>query len=157
MRKLLTFACLFLALTAGSAFSADADDPLKDVPMYPHPQDFATAQQLALQNRQDRVTMLQDSITCIQQATTMDDIHACQNTEGKSLKKIRLSYCDTDLSWPIRKGAAKRATAGMSPKPTECQRAMAAITGQKIVKPGSEDAPGSAGAPTADQQPDSAQ
>lgn len=75
------------------------DDPLKDIVIHKRPEDFATAQRLALQNRDERSVMIQKSIVCVQQATTMEELTGCQTDERKTLDKIRLSYCDTMVSF----------------------------------------------------------
>ncbi len=119
------------------------EDPLRDIVIHKRPDDFASAQKLALQNRDERAVMLQRSIACVQQASTMDDLAACQADERKALDKIRLSYCDTMVSFlngnqnmPKRQGGP-RPNSGADAKParqkaTECDKALAAVTGKPI-------------------------
>lgn len=123
--------------------AAPEEDPLKDIVIHKRPDDFASAQKLALQNRDERAAMLQKSIACVQQASTMDELAACQSDERKALDKIRLSYCDTMVSFlngnqnmPKRQGGA-RANSGADAQParqkaTECDKALAAVTGKAI-------------------------
>ena len=137
------------------------DDPLKDIVIHKRPEDFASAQLLALQNRDERSVMLQKSIACVQQSATMEDLAACQADERKELDKIRLSYCDTMVSFlngnqnmPGRikrnnKAAATPAAAGdaaadaqpaRQQRGTECDRALAAVTGKPVPRRDAEPA-----------------
>ena len=148
------------AATAAAPVPAIEEDPLKNIVIHKHPEDFATAQQLALQNRDERSTLLQKSITCVQQATTMDELTACQADERKELDKIRLSYCNTQMSQlganvnlpKNRKGKGKGKDKGKDKaavdgevladgaepakpakqKPTACDKALAAVTGKPM-------------------------
>ncbi len=134
--------------------AVDEDDPLKGIVIHKRPEDFAGAQHLALQNRDERAAMLQKSIACVQQAATMEDLASCQADERKELDKIRLSYCDTMVSFlngnqnmPKRnkgkgKAGAADTTAGVADtaadaqperqRGTECDRALATVTGKPV-------------------------
>lgn len=140
MKKLFALTILLAALLSQGAKAQEAPGPdatakpevtqaLNDVKVLPRPQDFATAQQLAVQNRNDRMTMLQNSIACVKQATTMEGIYRCQSQEGMELAKIRLAYCDTTVSFPTKTGRK-------APAYTECERAMAAVVGKKLPRRG---------------------
>lgn len=114
---------------------------LKDIVIHKHPDTFADAQQLALQNRQERMDMLQKSTECVQKATNVEELYACQADERKSLDKIWLSYCDTTVSFLGAKRVGKKnnnpnANANLEAKPkvSECDRAMSAVTGRPPVK-----------------------
>lgn len=159
MKKLLIFSCLLVAMTASmpihaaeltvAAPPASPADMIKDIPIYPRPETFEDAQKMALQNRQERLVLLQNVINCIQQATTIDDISRCQADEAKDIATIRLSYCDTDMSWgSMRKirnqknakpaDTVANAVAGGAPPPprsTECQKAIEFLTGKKSAQP----------------------
>lgn len=136
----------------------EQDDPLKDITIYKQPDSFAAAQQLAVQYREENIAQLQKSILCVQQATTMDDLTACQKDERREFDKIRLSYCDTmvgsygtNKNMPkANKGQGKgkgkgkdknksvdtaaESTDAMPPrqKKTECDKALAAVTGKRM-------------------------
>lgn len=112
MKKLLAIVCLGLVaitfgpLRAEEATSVTPSKPAVDnaaavdgVVLYKHPEDFDSAQQLAIQNRLDRIDGIKAAMNCIQKATTMDDIHACQQKGLEETAKIRLAYCDTGMSW----------------------------------------------------------
>ena len=149
MRKYLIVAAL-LVLFAPCTGSQAADDPLKDITIHKHPADFAEAQQLAVQNREERMANLQESMACVQRATKMDDLADCQKAEGKGLAVINLSYCDTGLSWPNSRknkggngGKSKIVGQGTSAQAqpdqanadnsefTACELAMYNVTGKK--------------------------
>lgn len=118
---------LMLAVWIDSPAYAADPDALKDIPVYQRPSDFETIQKLAEQNRLERMNMLQTAITCIQQAINIDDIHNCQDEETTTLKKIRLSYCDTNLSWSAR---FNKDPPGKDY--TECEKAMSDLTGRPL-------------------------
>ncbi len=114
---------------------------LKDIVIHKHPADFAGAQQLALQNRQERMDMLVKSTECVQKATTVEDLYTCQADERKSLDKIWLSYCDTTVSFLGAKRVGQKnnnpngnANLAARPKVSECDRAMSAVTGRPPIK-----------------------
>lgn len=133
------------------------EDPLKGITIHERPTDFAGAQQLARQNREDRIALMQSAIRCIQQAANMDELTECLKDERKDMDKVWLSYCDTNIG-PLnsksnipkkdrnRKNrnlqqAAPSADASQpadSPpekiKATECERALSAVTGKPIPK-----------------------
>lgn len=116
-------------------------DVLKDIVIHKHPDTFSDAQQLALQNRQERMEMLQKSTECVQKATNVEELYACQADERKSLDKIWLSYCDTTVSFLGAKRANKKngnansnANLEAKPKVSECDRAMSAVTGRPPFK-----------------------
>lgn len=120
------------------------EDVLKDITMHKRPNDFAGAQQLAIQNRQERMEMLQKSMECVQKAATVEDLYACQADERKSLDKIWLSYCDTTVSFLGTRRVAKNNAKGNQqlearPKASECDRAMAAVTGRPVFQKPAED------------------
>lgn len=126
------------AQTTGSADDSNPNsDILNNIPIYSHPTDYGTSQELAVQNRLDRIAMLQKSVTCIQQATDQKGINACLVEEGETLDKIRLSYCATNVAFPYSslKGSNKESDkeddkmtdASTTPQPetTECAAALA--------------------------------
>lgn len=128
MKKLLASVCLLAMFVVVPTYAQNAD-PLKDITILKRPEDFPSALKLAIQNRIERITMLQGSLACVQQATNMDDIRACQAEEGNNIAKIRLEYCDTTISWPIAQPKNKNNAVAASPELNECQRAMLALTG----------------------------
>jgi hypothetical protein len=124
--------------TAAAADDATAvTELIKNTPIYVRPKDFAEAQHLALQNRGERLEMLNRSIECVQKAKTMDDLAVCQRDEGKSLALIRLAYCDSTVSFPNRRQRTLRNAEGPLNTPpantaviiSECEKAMSIITG----------------------------
>lgn len=122
MKKLLlTFASLFLVMSVTVPLRADDDAQPKDVPIYPRPQDFATAQQLALQNRQERISLMQRSAACIQQSTTFQEMTACRQKEAEFLNKIWLSYCDSNAYLPGMDNESQPQEPTMD---RECQKAL---------------------------------
>lgn len=136
MKNHLLFAFLFLAMLAGAPLhaenppaQAEENDPLKGIVIHPRPEDFATAQQLALQNRDERLAMLHKSIECVQKATNVEDLSNCQKEERKSLDIIWLSYCDTMVSFLPGMAVRNRA---IPQRATECERAHSAVTGKPM-------------------------
>ncbi len=121
------------------------EDTLKDIVMHKRPNDFAGAQQLAVQNRQERMEMLQKSMECVQKAATVEDLYACQADERKNLDKIWLSYCDTTVSFLGTRRVAKNNNGKGNPqlearpKASECDRAMAAVTGRPVYQKPAQD------------------
>ncbi|MBI3419106.1 MAG: hypothetical protein HY053_03125 [Proteobacteria bacterium] len=128
MKKSLAFAFLSLAMLAGAPLHAEGNNPFKDVKIYNRPEDFETARELALQSRQERLDRLQEVVSCIQQATTMKDIEACQKKETDAMAKVRLAYCDTGVSWPVRKAPPVGKTSdGTRHEPTECEQVISGM------------------------------
>lgn len=118
---------LMALLGAAPAYAADDEAAVNDVTVYKHPQDFDTAKQMALQNRSERMQMLESVIACIQQSVNYEDIESCQTQETKTWNKIRLAYCDTAVAYDSSK-AHNRSPQG----PTECERALSAYTGKPV-------------------------
>jgi hypothetical protein len=123
---------------ASAEDAANVAEIIKNTAIHPRPKDFAEAQQLALQNRGERLEMLNRSLACVQGAKTMEDLAVCQRDEGKSLAVIRLSYCDSTVSFPSRRQRTLRNAEGApntAPAEhqavivSECEKAIATITG----------------------------
>ena len=133
MKKILFFACLLIALFGTAQLRAESNDPAQgqgiNIYIYNHPQDFTEAQQLAAQNRVDRINSLQDTIKCIHLAQNMDDIRTCQRNEHDSLEKIRLVYCKTSIARPLKETGKEQADTTL---PAECDKAASAVTGTPI-------------------------
>ena len=136
------YACLGVALLICAPLSAEeaptealaqapAEDILKDIVIHPRPTDFATAQQLALQSREERIEKVEEVIACIENAKNMEDFYVCQKNETDSLAKVRLAYCDTTVSFYVKK---KKSTGevGEAPQPSECEKVISGLTGRPI-------------------------
>lgn len=150
MKNLSLFSVLLLLASLATPLFAEkyvpqkAEDLLRDVMIFDRPADFATAQQLAYQSRADRVARVQEIMACIDQAANMDDFEACQVKEAEALAKIRLAYCNTNVSWPDKNKVQSRAEAKGVNKlifdASECEKAMANLTGTPIRKRNKGDA-----------------
>jgi hypothetical protein len=154
MRNLIAFISLFFALFAFVPLRADnatatkptnpstdntqpiltGSDPYEGIVMYQHADDFSTLQQLAVQNRSDRIVLMQQSLACFQQASTIDDIYRCRIDEGKALNRIRLTYCETGVATPKRVGGKKTIDGDDQAKATSCQKSIAALAGKRLKK-----------------------
>lgn len=123
-KRLATLAFLFVLASLPSYSQAantpptKPNDPLQDITIYGHPEDFATAQQLALQNRAERIEKIEEVIECIQSAKSIEDINVCQKKEKTDLAKVRLAYCGTGVARLALDGNADFPTAH---KTTECE------------------------------------
>lgn len=108
------------------------EDILKDITIYPRPEDFATAQKLAIQNREERLDLVHKAIECVQHSKSINDIYNCQNEERKALDRVWLSYCNTTLSFlnGVRKMPKPGQDPGSLPRTADCERALAAVTGK---------------------------
>lgn len=115
-----------------------AEDILREVTIHQRPSDFASAQHLAWQSRAERVERIQEIITCIDQAANMDDILSCQTRETDALAKIRLAYCNTNVSWPDRKKMQGEAARGFEIDASECEKVMSGLTGRALKKKGDQ-------------------
>jgi hypothetical protein len=131
MKKFLASAFLFVFMVAGAPLHAQSvveNDILNDVQILLPPKDFEAATQLALRNRVERIARIQDVITCIQEAQSMDDFRVCQERENDYTLKIRLAYCNTGVSWlSVSKAPPKERVATNTSDPQqdpECERVL---------------------------------
>jgi hypothetical protein len=116
----------------GDPNSTNLGELMKNVHIHPKPKDFADMQRLALLNRQERRELNARTTACIQGAKTPEDIYNCQETERRTLTLIRLSFCDTGLSFITGRNRTEVGQTWPSGTPSECARALWAVTGQPM-------------------------
>lgn len=139
-------------------------DPLKDIVIYPRPEDFPSAQHLALQNREERLALVQKAIECIEHSKNINDIYACQMEERKALDRIWLSYCNTTLSFlsGVRAMPKPGQDPNSIPRTADCDKALSAVTGKPLPSSGNGNNGGNGNGNGSDansqpQQPDNTQ
>jgi hypothetical protein len=146
MRIPMFFASLGLAIFIGLPLHAQEAPPtvplntnamtlgdlMKSVHVHPKPVDFADIHRLALLNRQERGDLVKQTIECLNGAKSYEDIANCQELERRGMTLLRLAYCETGLSFVTGRTRSEIGQTWPAGTPSECARAMWAITGQPM-------------------------